>query len=217
MPFASNSTPESGYRNSILACLVHKSPVPAGLALQVRRSEYGPIWSAETIMVDCNSVSALRLRELFSYDPNTGVIAHGPLCSKRHMIGKQVKNCSAKGYLRAYVDGEYMYAHRVAWAHYYGEWPNGQIDHIDGNRGNNAISNLRDVSPEINAQNLHNPKRNNLKSRFLGVGATRTKGKFHSMIQFGNTVKYLGRFDSEEEASAAYVAAKRKYHPGCTI
>src|SRR3546814_1788886 len=60
---------------------------------------------------------------------------------------------SRAGHLCGHVKGIPLLAHRVAWAIHYGEWPNGQIDHINGDPSDNRIANLRDVSALENARN----------------------------------------------------------------
>jgi len=94
---------------------------------------------------------------------------------------------------------------------YHGEWPaNGmQVDHINGAKDDNRISNLRVVT---HSQNLHNQRRAQSGSSTGFLGVRRDKGKYQSMIQADGSRKYLGRFDTAEEAHAAYVSAKRKLH-----
>lgn len=106
-------------------------------------------------------------------------------------------------------------AHRLAWLYVYGEWPNGDIDHIDGDRLNNRIANLRDVSRRVNLENQRRPKACN-KSGFLGVKTFRDQ-RFQARIQVRGVQLHLGTFDTPHEAHAAYVAAKRNLHQGCTL
>ena len=99
--------------------------------------------------------------------------------------------------------------HRLAWLYVYGEWPHQQIDHIDGNKLNNRIENLRDVSPYANNENLHNPKKHNS----TGVLGVRKRGnKYHSRIVVNGIEKHLGTFPTAAIAHQAYIDAKRKYH-----
>ncbi len=83
-----------------------------------------------------------------------------------------------------------------------------------GNRSNNRLSNLRDVSQAMNIQNERKPRSNN-KSGFLGVKANR--GLWKAEISIDGKTKFLGRFKTPEEAHQVYVEAKRKLHPGCTL
>jgi hypothetical protein len=104
--------------------------------------------------------------------------------------------------------------HRAAWLYVHGKWPNGQIDHINGDRSDNRISNLRDVSHSVNQQNVHRPRRDNA-SGFLGV--TRQKNLWTSQVTVSGKTLHLGLFKTPEEAASAYLEAKRKHHTGCTI
>lgn len=107
---------------------------------------------------------------------------------------------------RGYKDGKFrqvkLQASRVAWALYYGRWPVGDIDHNDGDHGNNRINNLRDVSETINLLNAKLPKNN--KTGFKGVYAT-SLGSFTAMANWERRQHYLGTFDTKEEAYAARV------------
>ena len=95
-----------------------------------------------------------------------------------------------------------------------GDWPTTDIDHINGDPADNRIVNLRMVSRGHNLQNQRKPHRDG-KSGFLGVYLK--NGKWQSRIMVGGVSHDLGRFSTPEDASAAYLQAKRKLHPGCTI
>jgi hypothetical protein len=89
-----------------------------------------------------------------------------------------------------------------------GEWPAGGLDHKDGNRANNAISNLRLAS---DSQNQANRKGN--RSRGLPKGVTRHRtGKYQAAIKVGGKAIHLGLHATAERAHAAYVAAARKHY-----
>ncbi len=88
------------------------------------------------------------------------------------------------------------------------------IDHINGDKVDNRLENLRLVSHGENLQNIRKPMRNNT-SGFLGV--CRSGGKFMATISVNGKSLNLGSFDKPEAAHAAYVAAKRRLHACCTI
>lgn len=67
--------------------------------------------------------------------------------------GKPALNHKSKGYLKGRIDGKELKAHRVVWAHYHGRWPSGVIDHINRDRSDNRLANLRDVTSAQNAMN----------------------------------------------------------------
>lgn len=153
-----------------------------------------------------------RLHELLSYDPETGVMRWR--VNKGPVKAGDVAGNPTRGYLQLMVDGHMTFVHRFIWFYVHGTWPIGNIDHIDGNRSNNRIANLRDVSQAMNIQNERKPRSNN-KSGFLGVKANR--GLWKAEISINGKTKFLGRFKTPEEAHQVYVEAKRRLHPGCTI
>lgn len=104
-------------------------------------------------------------------------------------------------------------AHRVVWAMHYGYWPLGFVDHINGNKLDNSVSNLRDVNAKINSQNMTISKRN--KSGWTGVSWRPQKGKWRARVNVDYKEVHLGHFDTIEDAIAARIAANRKYgyHP----
>lgn len=131
----------------------------------------------------------------------------------------QIKEMGAKnnnGYIVLFIGGKDVYAHRFAWAYYYGELPTGFIDHINGDRADNRICNLRDVSHSQNMQNQRHPLSNN-KTGFLGVSFHRSTNKYQAQIKAGGKRIHLGTFLIPEDAHKAYVTAKRELHAGCTI
>lgn len=111
------------------------------------------------------------------------------------------------------VLGKLNKAHRVAWLYFYREWPAGDIDHIDGNKANNAIANLRVVSNRTNSENRYRANANNF-AGLLGVRIHRRTGRFEARIVVAGKLIYLGLHDTPAIAHAAYVKAKREYHQG---
>jgi len=160
-------------------------------------------------------ITAAQARAVFSYDPMTGIVSRR-VKSTRGEAGP-VSNDNGDGYSRVVFAGCRVYLHRLVWLLHYGEWPKGQIDHIDGNRLNNAITNLRDVPHEINAQNEHRARKNNHSTGVLGVSYVPSRKKYEANITVSGQKVHLGRFDTVERAQIAYLTAKRAYHEGCTI
>ena len=162
-----------------------------------------------------HDLTAERLRELFSYDPETGFFT----LLKRRMGSRQkvghIQDQLHKGYVCATIDGHQYRCHRLAWLYIHGVWPNQSIDHINGIKTDNRILNLRDVSHSVNMQNI---KTVNATSTTGVLGAQKDyKGRFKSLIQVDGKKRYLGYFKTAEEANQAYLKAKREHHPGCTI
>lgn len=103
--------------------------------------------------------------------------------------------------------GRKVYAHRVAWAIVYGEWPTHSIDHIDGDAGNNRIENLRDVSHGENM--LNKWKAANNASGVNGVSWNKNRKKWEAYTKIGGKRCSLGHWKTIEEAQAARYAADR--------
>ena len=154
---------------------------------------------------------------IFSYDPETGDIYRKLKTSNAIAVGLVSNGENGAGYSRVFLFGKRVYIHRLVWLLHHGHWPEKQIDHIDGNRSNNRITNLRDVDHKINAQNMSRPQSNNT-AGFLGVSYDKSREKYVARISIGprgNAYnKYLGRYETAEEAHAAYTIAKSKLHSG---
>ena len=106
-------------------------------------------------------------------------------------------------------------AHRLAWLWIHGSWPRDEIDHINGNRDDNRIVNLREATRSLNAQNVRRARLDSV-SKLLGAYKQRHGGFVSSILVEGHR-RHLGSFRTAEAAHAAYIAAKRELHPGCTI
>jgi hypothetical protein len=155
-----------------------------------------------------------RLHELLSYDPKTGVFSWNKRtgrCSAGAIAGCQ----DDRGYIVLSVDGKRYYAHRLAWLHFTGNFPSESIDHINGCKSDNRIRNLRDVSIQMNLQNLKKAMVSNKSTGILGV--RKLRGKYLAQITIEGKETHLGTFNSAEDAHTAYLNAKRKFHGGCTI
>ena len=166
-----------------------------------------------------NQLSAQVLRDLLSYDPKSGQLswrfAHGR--HGRIPAGPISNRVDSYGYLRIQLDGLPCRAHRVCWMLTHGSWPVGDIDHINGDRTDNRLCNLRDVDESTNMQNQRKPARNNT-TGFLGVCLKRQgHPRWVAQLRIKGKTFHIGTFGSPEEAHAAYLAVKRVRHPGCTI
>ena len=147
-----------------------------------------------------------RLRELLHYNPDTGIFTRR-VGVKGRAVGSAVGTKSNLGYTCCTVEGHRCFAHRLAWCYVYGYWPDGELDHINGVRDDNRISNIRLSNRVENNLNKHGPRADN-KSGFRGVVAH--KNRWRADFQADGVQQYLGLFDTAEEAYAAYLAAKAK-------
>lgn len=169
-------------------------------------------------MADTN-VTALRASELLDYDSNTGIFKWKVNVGRwgRIKAGTITGSPDLTGHLRIQVDGRLQYAHRIAWLISNGEWPKGDIDHIDGNPANNRLSNLRDVLHQTNTENRRIATKNKASRLPIGVSVDARDGAIRADITVNGKTRSLGRFTNAELAHAAYLKAKRDLHSGCTI
>lgn len=161
------------------------------------------------------SLTKERLDHLLLLNPEAGIFTW-KIPIARHRAG-DVAGCKhANGYVRIRIDGILYLAHRLVWLHLHGKFPAHQIDHINGARHDNRPINLREADQFQNNQNIRTPTSKN-KSGFLGVSWDKRSKKWRAQIQSYGKDLSLGRFETAEEASAAYMKAKREIHPFGTI
>lgn len=160
------------------------------------------------------SITAERLRECLSYDPQTGVFVWLSGCASSRHVGKVAGSFDGKGYRLIKIEQVVAKAHRLAWLYMTGEHPRGEIDHINGDRADNRWANLRDVSVEINRQNR---RHGTGVTGLLGVSPADAPGTFRASIKVNRKQYRLGVFSTAEAAHEAYLEAKDRLHPGSTM
>jgi hypothetical protein len=149
-----------------------------------------------------------RLKELLSYDPETGVFTRLVGRSGPNARAGDVAGCNnGQGYVRIYVDGKPYKAHRLAWFYTHGVWPS-EMDHKNGNRSDNRIANLREVTRAENKANSSAYKNNT--SGYVGVSLHKKSGQWIAQIQKDGKKQGLGYFPTPEVARAAYVEAAQR-------
>ena len=168
-------------------------------------------------MADAN-LTAQRLRELLDYEPGTGLFRWRMRVGRYGRIpaGSTAGGLDSNGYVLIRVDGKRYGAHRLAWLHVHGEWPNGEIDHVFGVKHDNRINQLRCVSLAVNQQNIRRPRKTNT-SGYLGVSWHRGTSRWVAQMWINGKNTTLGYFSTAEAAYDAYLSAKRAHHAGCTI
>jgi hypothetical protein len=154
------------------------------------------------------------LRQRLSYDPETGRLywryhEKMPTRWNSRWTGVAAGRISQCGYNQVAIYGIRYPSHRIIWAMSYGAWPNGEIDHIDGNRLNNRLGNLRDVSRTENSRNM--ALRHDSTSGITGVCWDKNRSKWIAQIRVNRIRLNLGRFNSFEEAIAARKAAEIEF------
>jgi hypothetical protein len=154
-------------------------------------------------------LSVERLRELLSYDPTTGEFLYRVRVARRTPAGSLAGSVNNEGYRHIRVDGRAYKAHRLAWLHVHGTWPGGMLDHIDGDRDNNRIANLREAT---RSQNLANSRPYRANSKYHKGINRRTSGLWDARISHNGKCHFLGCFKTEGEAVAAYASAARNFY-----
>jgi hypothetical protein len=100
-----------------------------------------------------NDLTHEYVRELFDYDYATGNLLWRVRKSPRNPVGSVAGHLHGTGYVKVRIDYKNYSAHRIVWLWHHGVWPTYMIDHINGDRADNRIENLRDVSQSINCRN----------------------------------------------------------------
>ena len=146
-----------------------------------------------------------RLRELLTYNPKTGIFRWLVTRNNFVQIGGVAGSLNAHGYLLIQIDRRKYCAHRLAWFYIYRSWPPAELDHKDRERQHNWIGNLRLADRGLNTQNR--TRRKDSRSAYKGVTFHKASGRWSAQIQKNYVPKYLGLFDTPQEAYAAYAAA----------
>jgi hypothetical protein len=155
-------------------------------------------------------VTIEELKSRLQYDAETGLIfwkAGNRRAGKEAFTTVSVRGYKATTFRSLHGSVTTLAAHRAAWAIHYGEFPSGSIDHINGNKLDNRIANLRDVTSAENARNSAMSRAN--KSGVTGVYLHKQTGKWCAQISaFGKHVG-LGLFSTQSDAIIARKAAER--------
>jgi len=152
-----------------------------------------------------------ELKTVLRYDSVTGVFAWiVPLgrASVGTVAGCVAKN-SGKSYLVIQYKNRQYFSHRLAWLYVHGEFPSGQIDHIDGNGLNNKIDNLRDVTNQENGMNRRISSNNT--SGCIGVFFDKKNGKWKIQINANGKQIHLGYHEDFFDAVCARKSAENRY------
>lgn len=145
-----------------------------------------------------------RIAEVVAYDPQTGAITYR---SGRGRGGSRTKD----GYLQVRIGRRVFLAHRVAWVCAHGAWPTNQIDHRNGQRDDNRLSNLREATQAENNQNQ--TAHAGTASGEIGVTWHKRDRRWQAQIRIDGRLHYLGQYLNRDEAVLAYAKAKADLHP----
>ncbi len=156
-------------------------------------------------------LDASQLRNILHYNPETGEFRWLVRPAQRIQVGDNAGClCKTHGYVDIRIDNRLYKAHVLAWLYAHGEWPGRFIDHIDQNRSNNRLANLRLATK---AQNAINSKiRRDNTSGLKGVVWDKTRGLWKAQLGSKNGMRFIGRFPTKDQAHAAYCeAAQREF------
>lgn len=153
-----------------------------------------------------------EVRRMLAYNPDTGILTW----TERHSIripcaGATAGTIDALGYVLVSIKYRRVRGHTLAWVIQTGQYPDREIDHINGVRSDNRWANLREADRCINMQNLQGARKDN-RTGLLGVHAHSNGKHFTAEIRAGRKRHYLGCFGTPEEAHAAYLEAKARLH-----
>lgn len=164
------------------------------------------------------TMTANELRSLVTYDPDTGLFVwqeravetSRDAAFNTQFAGRRAGCVNPGGYVYLHLRGSKYLAHRLAWLYMTGEWPPAQIDHLNRNRADNRWTNLRLASHGENSTNTG--VRSHSGTGVKGVHFHRASGRYEARIRKDGKRRYLGLFDTPEEAKSAYDLAAAELH-----
>ena len=162
-----------------------------------------------------NDLTYADVSGVLDYDPITGVFRWRVNRGRGVKAGDVAGSHDSQGYRQIGISGRMYLSHRLAFMLMTKAWPVAQIDHINGVKDDNRWSNLRDVYRGVNTQNQRKAQKNS-KTGLLGASQDKA-GRYQATIKLNGKTRYLGAFNTAEEAHQAYLEAKRKLHEGCTL
>jgi hypothetical protein len=143
-----------------------------------------------------------ELKQLFTICQKTGGLLRPN--------GNRAGRTTSTGHRQIQINKKLYLEHRLVWLWYHGHLPTKNIDHRNGIRDDNQITNLREATYSENQQNLAKFKNNT--SGFTGVSFHKPTGKWQALIQINGKKYHLGLYDTPEEAHDAYLKAKSELH-----
>jgi hypothetical protein len=144
-----------------------------------------------------------QVRELLRYESETGQFYWRVDRTNATRAGMSAGSINGTGYVYIKVLGKRRTAHRLAWFLVHGDWPCGVIDHINGDKLDNRLANLRVVTKRQNGQNMQRHRT----GRLVGASYHKPSKRWQSRIKVQGTERSLGYYDTEQEAHQAYLRA----------
>ena len=157
-----------------------------------------------------NILTQKELKKLLEYNERTGLFTRRTHVKRGKPVGSTLGTPS-HGRFVIRVNGINYFSHRLAWLYVYGEWPKGEIDHINHNPSDNRIFNLRVVTRSGNMRN--HSLRCDSTSGVNGVSWRKNRNKWRAYIRVekGQRQKSLGYYTDKFEAICARMSANNKY------
>ena len=154
--------------------------------------------------------SLAELNDLLDYNPETGLFTWK---KNRGNVraGSIAGTLHRTGYVHITINRKIYKAHRLAYKMYYGSDPVDQVDHIDCDRSNNRIANLRDATPSQNHANTRVRKKNSSGIKGVYMTSNRKKFPWKACIKINKKLTYLGSYKTKEEAALAYDKAAKEH------
>jgi hypothetical protein len=143
------------------------------------------------------------VQELFLYEESSGNLIRKKSVSTNTKAGDVVGIKNSHGYLHFRINRKLFFVHRVVWLFHKGSWPTGVIDHINRNKLDNRIENLRDTT--IQANNINKDLQRNNKTGIRNVSWRDRNKVFCASCRRGGKQNYLGEFKNAKDAEQAVI------------
>jgi hypothetical protein len=155
-------------------------------------------------------ITQSELKDVLNYDQDTGIFTWKKRTGSRAAVGNIAGSLRKDEYSRIEISKKKYLSHRLAWLYIYGKFPNDDIDHINGNKSDNRIINLREAT--CNQNNCNRNIQKNNKSGVKGIYKHNQYEKWVAAIRINKKRIYLGVFDNLELAKLVISKARNEYH-----
>lgn len=149
-----------------------------------------------------------KLKSLITYNAETGEF-HWLTTGNGRRMDRKIITSKPNGYMSVVIDRKRYYLHRLAWLYTHGYFPEQVVDHINGNRSDNRLCNLREVSHSCNIRNSTTRKNN--ACGHTGICMDKRRNKWMTYINIGGKTKFLGYFDELNDAVERRRAAEKEH------
>lgn len=147
-------------------------------------------------------ITQSELKDILNYNQDTGIFVWKTHLKQSNKYEGDIAGClHGGGYIAIQIKGVRHYAHRLAWLYVYGKFPDKELDHINRDKADNRISNLREVTRSENMQNVGLRKDNT--SGESNISYRKDRNKYRAFVTNNNKYKSLGHFETIEEAKIA--------------